>query len=970
MKRVVARLKLHIVAFAKYIMRLLLLLLFCSLEIFVSAPVHPEAQFGHLFASGSSALSWDSDELARIRFLHVRSFNDREQFLKSTDLASYLGLTPVSGLHLPVPVNVITIGFKQDGYREISIKPEELQAWFETVDHILPHVRVPLSELSCKEDGHCVDFSTSQKRHSLHSYVHYNISIHAIELESKLTRSFSQLLSAFSRPLFPGHADSRRQIDVHGLETAIDGMLSELGLLWSYNILLINPGRASDEGYVYRAGLSDMEIQNLQKDPHLLNKLSRESTQFLHRLPRLPNEDFLVKNWQPARPGEKFDIQRLLYESEQWSEKLKPWLIHRTRLLEHIQSDLVPYKDLLLHRGVHMDYTFSHLLDSIRRNLDRSKINAFGNLRVMEPEEGCPLDAWSGHHRWVMMDFAASPQDWGPFVGGDGIKTISTIPSTDTYFSPQSTNEDSQLTESILHEKSKKVHDLSTMHIEGDIPMDKLFSMEYALFNRFYEEHCRQSITPPLFCAKIRLAIDQMVNDKEVFTTQEGTDMLRAFLGEEKQDPLSAINHGERLRSLFLAHVSSLISGAIRHVFLPPTLTWRSIEAQYMNYEASSPFTRTVTFRIHILQDHLDGSKQSFDLVSFKKELMGLQLGNQRFQFVVQRERIYDDPSLSVSLASSIKTTKMESIGFDLSFKSEERVFFDSTELQELLKLRFMQDGVNRASRMDFHGTLEVPIFILLLSRSVPIFIDQHSIAKALDNMIIVVQNSEYRGQHPLGITCGGSITGRSLTEPLKAALAATLQHLGGLLPPHLGYSPSHMAITHDWMWSIGANPFSLTSPGWKISQAQKDALHRTYLLDAIDLSVEQVNYGIMLLQSITPSERSFEEIQKESTDLVQLLKTFSKLVDLWRDVMSDLGRLEFQSATEKIHLIETEASEFVILAQEVKNGLQSLECPKSSSAIFGLQWLSEELIGGLIFIIVLVGVYALLPKKRKKKPF
>ncbi len=43
--------------------------------------------------------------------------------------------------------------------------------------------------------------------------------------------------------------------------------------------------------------------------------------------------------------------------------------------------------------------------------------------------------------------------------------------------------------------------------------------------------------------------------------------------------------------------------------------------------------------------------------------------------------------------------------------------------------------------------------------------------------------------EHPLGFMCEGALLSRPLS-PMRHALAATLQHLGGVLPPHLGYHP------------------------------------------------------------------------------------------------------------------------------------------------------------------------------------
>lgn len=60
---------------------------------------------------------------------------------------------------------------------------------------------------------------------------------------------------------------------------------------------------------------------------------------------------------------------------------------------------------------------------------------------------------------------------------------------------------------------------------------------------------------------------------------------------------------------------------------------------------------------------------------------------------------------------------------------------------------------------------------------------------------------------------CSGLLLARPISS-LKEALAAVLLHLGGLLPPHLGYNPHSHAVTHDWLWSVGGHPMSFTSTG------------------------------------------------------------------------------------------------------------------------------------------------------------
>ena len=67
--------------------------------------------------------------------------------------------------------------------------------------------------------------------------------------------------------------------------------------------------------------------------------------------------------------------------------------------------------------------------------------------------------------------------------------------------------------------------------------------------------------------------------------------------------------------------------------------------------------------------------------------------------------------------------------------------------------------------------------------------------------------------EHPSSITCNGVLVSRPLS-PLKEALAAVLTYLGGVLPPHLGYNAQRKQVTHDWLWSVGSHPLSVTSTG------------------------------------------------------------------------------------------------------------------------------------------------------------
>jgi hypothetical protein len=68
-------------------------------------------------------------------------------------------------------------------------------------------------------------------------------------------------------------------------------------------------------------------------------------------------------------------------------------------------------------------------------------------------------------------------------------------------------------------------------------------------------------------------------------------------------------------------------------------------------------------------------------------------------------------------------------------------VYLDSRELALRLRQRF-EPAPRHAAASDPHAQLEVPVFVFLLDRDVPVLIDEHYNGRALEDMIVVVQNA------------------------------------------------------------------------------------------------------------------------------------------------------------------------------------------------------------------------------------
>lgn len=91
-------------------------------------------------------------------------------------------------------------------------------------------------------------------------------------------------------------------------------------------------------------------------------------------------------------------------------------------------------------------------------------------------------------------------------------------------------------------------------------------------------------------------------------------------------------------------------------------------------------------------------------------------------------------------------------------------------------------------SHAQSRSTLEVPIFWFIHGE--PLLVDKHYQAKALSDMVIVVQSESSSWESHL--QCNGKSLLWDLRRPIKAAMAAVSEHIAGLLPLQLVYSQAH----------------------------------------------------------------------------------------------------------------------------------------------------------------------------------
>lgn len=640
------------------------------------------------------------------------------------------------------------------------------------------------------------------------------------------------------------------------MEAMINGFLNTLGMAWSNTIIIANPkNRPHHSDYAYRYGVTRQELDNLISDTQLLTTIETVLGRRAAYIKEIPGEHMRSIKWKTGRPKGKFEINKVMHESSDWVRKMDDYLNDRERFMNEfklkinqIKSDKSVDAELLLIKDEYGRPIFPNLIGELKKEkgILRSEMKSFSDMRVLEPEEGCLTDTWVGSKKWIYIDLTALKIVWGPFTGGDGVKAESSLPKIDEIFDMNPNDNileqtrNKQLKEMLNDDLSRKMDEVKNRktykgEVIGEVDTQTLIESEIDIYEDFAEDYCQRVKNPPEICAQIKEKVSNLLGELENLKSRPGLQYNIKehypweIFGMIESDEVNEedVNENTRKKDLFLSHIAAIVSRAIRHVFAPPSLTWNHYGS---DLESSVPFTIDVTFRLNLINDPTLETNL-FDVEKYRREVHNLKLRQQRFRFTVKKMNIVEDNFMSMALASSLKSTVLQS-SEEYRGPREERLYFDSEELSRYLEMS--EKGKDRHLNINVlknNTYLDVPVFILSMDRHIPIFIDKYYTAKALPTMILIVHNVHSRGLNPMGIICNRHMVGNTISSSMKSALAATMQYLGGILPPHLGYCPSHHAINHDWMWNIGANPFSLTSPGIKFTETQIDALYRFKLI-------------------------------------------------------------------------------------------------------------------------------------------
>ncbi|XP_047971385.1 uncharacterized protein LOC125214411 [Salvia hispanica] len=886
-----------------------------------------------------------SESVMRTGFDDLESSNpskfDPSNFTKAGNIANYLKLLEVHSIYLPVPVNFVFIGFEGNGNQDFKLNPEELERWFTKIDHIFEHTRIPkIGEILTP--FYKINIDHEQRHHlPLVSHINYNFSVHAIQMGEKVTSIFERAIDVLGRR---DNVSNTRddpaglwQVDIDMISVVINSLVEYLELEGAYNIFILNPNHdAKRPKYGYRRGLSESEINFLKENKTLQTKILQSG-----------------KNPESVLALEK--IKRPLYEKHPMA-KFSWTVMEETDTIDWYNRCLDTLNNAeMLHQGKDTAHVIQskvmQFLEGKNENLKlvTKKDLESGNLDGFHAE--CLTDTWIGNQRWAFIDLSAGPFSWGPSVGGEGVRTEQSLPNVEkTIGAVAEISEDEA--EDRLQEA---IQEKFAVFGEKDHHAVDILLAEIDIYELFAFKHCKGRKIKLSLCEELDERMDDLKNELQSFEGEEYDESHRkkaidALKRMESWNLFSDTNEEFQnytvARDTFLSHLGATLWGSLRHI-ISPSLA----EGAFHYYEK-------ISFQLFfVTQEKVRHVKQlPVDLESLKHRLSSLVLPSQQVHFSEHMLPLSEDPALAMAFSVARRAAAVPLLLVNGTFRKTVRSYLDSSILQHQLQ-RLHGHASLKGSHAQSRSTLEIPIFWFIHNEG--LLVDKHYQARALSDMVIVVQSEPSSWESHL--QCNGQSLLWDLRKPTKAALAAVSEHLAGVLPLHLVYSQAHEAAIEDWTWSVGCNPFSVTSGDGHISQFQSDTIARSYILTTLEESIQLVNSAINLLLMERTSEHTFKLFLSQEREL---LNKYNYVISLWRRISTVTGELRYADALRLLHTLEDATKGFADYTNATVASLHPIHCTRQRKVEVEFDMTTIPAFG----VVGLVLWFVLKPRRPKPK--
>ena len=403
-----------------------------------------------------------------------------------------------------------------------------------------------------------------------------------------------------------------------------------------------------------------------------------------------------------------------------------------------------------------------------------------------------------------------------------------------------------------------------------------------------------------------------------------------------------------------LARLGAAASLLQAHVLLPPT----AATARKHTY------AKRVAFHLYVVTAHASyDATSALALENFERALLALRLPSQQFTFTTHTLALYEDAGLALAYQTSLRHALLPSMHPSSgAIDSTTVTSLDARELAAALRRAApTEDGTSGSAPPSAQTSRVVPIFFFSSDEDVPLFINKHYLAVAVDDMVLVVQ-SDHTSVSANTFLCDGEPAVWNLRRPLRAALSATAQLLVGMVPLHRSYNAHSQRSETNFLWSVGSSPLAATSAGLTFGTHLVSLAHRHYVVSGLAAAAAVVDEVRNLLGAIRPSRDAYavltqsgssghqarqplaslsagsaasgdEEDGGGSAPMLRLQTSFAKLRQLEQRILLYAARRNFDAACSLLLSLRTEADRMSTLGAQVARALAPARCAAAGAA-------------------------------------
>ena len=396
-----------------------------------------------------------------------------------------------------------------------------------------------------------------------------------------------------------------------------------------------------------------------------------------------------------------------------------------------------------------------------------------------------------------------------------------------------------------------------------------------------------------------------------------------------------------------LARLGAAVSLLQAHVLLPPT----AATARKHTY------AKRVAFHLYVVTAHASydaTGASALALEGFERALLALRLPSQHFTFTTHTLALYEDAGLALAYQTSLRHALLPNMHPSSgAIYSTAVTSLDARELAAALRRAApTEDGTSASASPSAQTSRVVPIFFFSSDEDVPLFIDKHYLAVAVDDMVLVVQ-SDHPSVSANTFLCDGEAAVWNLRRPLRAALSATAQLLVGMVPLHMSYNAHSQRSETNFLWSVGSSPLAATSAGLTFGTHLVSLAHRHYVVSGLAAAAAVVDEVRNLLGAIRPSRDAYEVLTQSSSSrhqarqpfaggsaasgdeedgggsapMLRLQTSFAKLRQLEQRILLHAARRNFDAACSLLLALRTEADRMSVLGAQVARALAPARC-------------------------------------------